>query len=125
MWFGVPDEALVPTVMRPAQFHDIWSRSAAISGERGLRLAVIDDALNDLIRYRFATRRRGQRLYWEAYTWVAADDRAWPFSFVNLCEGAGLSVDAIRQHVLNPMTPPLVSADELDSSREARLGKAA
>jgi len=125
MWFGIPDNGLTPTVLRPIQFHDIWSRSATVSPERSLALAVVGEALNDLVRYRFAGRRRGQRLYWEAYAWVGADDRAWPFSFVNLCDAAGLATEAIRQRALDPTTPPREPIETIDTGREAALGKAA
>ena len=125
MGFGIWDDALVPPVVRPVQFHDIWSRSGAISPERSLALAVLEEALNDLARYRFATGRRGQRFYWEAYAWIASDDRAWPFSFVNLCEATGLAVDPIRRRVLDPMAPPLTAAEVMDVDGEAPLGKAA
>src|SRR5262245_50484842 len=84
MWFGVSDDVIVPTVMRPVQFHDLWSRPATVPPERRLALAVVEEALNDLARHRFARHRYGQRMYWQAYKWIAADDHSWPFSFVNL-----------------------------------------
>ena len=102
MSFGVSESVLQSAAMLPVQFQDIWSRSCAISAERNLALAVLREALLDLARYRFAKRRRGQRFYWEAYTWVVDDDRTWPFSFVNLCEAIGLAVEATRLQVLAP-----------------------
>jgi len=125
MWFGFSDEILVPMAIPPIQFQDIWSRSKVISPERGLALAVVQEALNDLASHRFAKGRRGQRLYWQAYGWVAADDREWPFSFVNLCETLGLAVEPIRRRVLDPMRPTRASAVRLDAGPEAMLKKAA
>jgi hypothetical protein len=84
MWFGVGDDMLAPLAIPPVQFHDI-ARSKAVSPECGLALAVIAQAINDLITHRCAHRRRQQRAYWEAYEWMVADDHEWPFSFVNLC----------------------------------------
>jgi hypothetical protein len=124
IWFGVGDDGLIPPVVRPVQFQDIWSRSGAISPERSLALAVIEEALNDLARYRFAGGRRGQRLYWEAHAWIASDERAWPFSFVNLCEAAGLAVEPIRRRVFDPMAPPVGTA-AVDIDGMATLVKAA
>ena len=46
-----------------------------------------------------------QRLYWEAYAWVASNDRSWPYSFVNLCELLDMVPDAVRQQLLGPMAP--------------------
>jgi len=45
-------------------------------------------------------------LFWEAYQWVASNDRMWPFSFVNLCELTGMEVQATRQRLLGEMAPP-------------------
>ena len=126
MWFGPSDGALLSVAVPPVQFQDIWSsRSEVISPERGLALAIVQQALNDLASHRFARGRRGQRLYWEAYGWVAADDRVWPFSFVNLCEALGLEVEPLRRRVLDPMTRTFASAARLDAVPEAILGKAA
>jgi len=110
MWFGVPDHVLVSASMRPVQFQDIWSRSGAVSPERALALSVVQEALNDLIKYRYSKRRRGQRLYWEAYAWVSGNDREWPYSFVNICESVGLPVEAIREQLLDPAETTLGEA---------------
>ena len=124
MWFGIADDLLIPTALRPVQFHDIWSRSRTISPERRLALAVVQQALNDLAGYRFARGWRRQRLYWDAYAWVADDDREWPYSFINLCEAAGLGVEAIRQRVLDPTVPAEGATPAINAERDA-LGKAA
>jgi len=125
MWFGVSDEVLVAAVVRPVQFQDIWSRSGVVSPERGLAMAVVQEALNDLAKYRYSKRRRGQRLYWEAYAWVADDDREWPYSFVNLCEAVGLSVESIRGQILDSMTPARRVVVSPQTVTEQVLGKAA
>jgi hypothetical protein len=116
MWFGVPDHVLVSASLRTVQFQDIWSRSGAVSPERGLALAVVEEALNDLLKYRHSQRRRGQRLYWEAYEWVTDNDREWSYSFVNICETVGLPVEAIREQILDLAA---------QSAAEATLGEAA
>lgn len=105
MWSGVSDDILVPEAALPAQFADIWHKSRAISPERALALAVVWEAVIDLGKYRFATRRRQQRLYWEAYDWVTSDDGSWPFSFVNLCDTIGLSVEPVRKQLLGGLMP--------------------
>src|SRR5262245_51207416 len=105
MWSGVSDDILVPEAALPAQFHDIWHKSRAITPERALALAVLWEAVIDLGKYRFAQRRRQQRLYWEAYEWVASDDRSWPFSFANLCDALNLTVEPVRKQLLAEMAP--------------------
>lgn len=106
MWSGVSDDVLVPEPALPSQFGDIWHRSRAITPERALALAVVWEAVFDLQKFRFAARRRQQRLYWEAYEWVASTDRGWPYSFVNLCEILEMNPVAVRRQLLAEMAPP-------------------
>jgi hypothetical protein len=102
MWSGIlPEELLIPEPALPAQFHIIWHRSRAISPERALVLAVLWQAVADLQKHRFAGRRQQQRLYMEAYEWVASKDRIWPYSFVNLCELLSLNPDSLREELLS------------------------
>lgn len=105
MWSGVSDDVLVPEAALPTQFADIWHRSRAISPERALTLAVLWEAVLDLQRFRFAIRRRQQRLYWEAYQWVVSDDRSWPYSFANLCDAVNLTPESVRRQLLGEMAP--------------------
>jgi hypothetical protein len=96
-------------ILDPAQFHDIWG-GGGLSPERELAAAVLAAAVTDLQKYRYARRRRRQRLYWQAYQWVASADRQWPFSFVNICETLRLAPDALRQRLLNPAAGELAQA---------------
>jgi hypothetical protein len=124
MWSGVSDDILVPDSALPTQFDDLWHRSRAITPERALALAVVWEAVLDLDKYRFAPRRRQQRMYWEAYDWVASDDRNWPFSFANLCDAIGLTVEAVRKCLLGEMAPAR-SRIEKPTVHEQLLEKAA
>lgn len=118
MWSGVSDDILIPEAALPTQFDEIWHKTRAIAPERALALAVMWEAVLDLDKYRFAQRRRQQRLYWEAYQWITADDRSWPFSFVNLCDSIGLTVEPVRKRLLGEMLPA-------SSPETTLIGKAA
>ena len=60
----------------------------------------------DLQKYRFATRRRQpQRLYMEAYCWVASDDRRWPFAFRNVAELLNVAAARLRAQLLGDVAP--------------------
>lgn len=96
---GFAEEHLPLTILHPAQFRDIWNGEGH-SPERELAAAVIEGAAADLRNYRYAKRRRRQRYYWQAYQWIASDDREWPFSFINLCETLRLSPAALREQML-------------------------
>ena len=125
MWFGVSDDMLAPLAIPPVQFYDLWSRSRAVSPERRLALAVMEQAINDLIIHRFARRRRHQRAYWEAYEWMVADDYEWPFSFVNLCASLRLEVEPIRRRLLDGTIPGDIPRSIEQFDPQAVLSKAA
>lgn len=125
MWSGVSDDILVPEAALPAQFHDIWHKSRAVTPERALALAVLWEAVLDLDKYRFAQRRRQQRLYWEAYEWVTSDDRSWPYSFANLCDTVGLTVEPVRKQLLGELRSVAPTADKAGAVAEPMLEKAA
>jgi hypothetical protein len=103
---AVPDELLTSEAALPAQFYDIWHRTRYVSPERALVLAVMWQAVIDLQKYRFANRRRQQRLFMEAYRWVESDDRSWVFSFANLCETLNLKPEPLRARLLGEVPPP-------------------
>jgi len=124
MWSGVSDDILVPEAALPAQFDDIWHKTRAITPERALALAVLWEAVLDLDKHRFAKRRRQQRLYWEAWEWVTSNDRSWPFSFANLCDLLGLSVEPARAQLLADRAPAAPAAEK-PAAQEPLLEKAA
>lgn len=124
MWSGVPPEdILTPEPALPAQFKDVWYRSRAISPERALVLAVMWQAVIDLQKHRFATRRQQQRLYWEAWEWVASDDRNWAYSFSNLCDMLNLNPEPLRKELLS--LNPKVSLTSLLADSQAEVEEAA
>jgi hypothetical protein len=63
--------------------------------------AVLQTVVDDLrgstyeraVGYKGVTGRRSVR---EASAYLASTDRAWPFSFENLCEALGLDADGLR-----------------------------
>jgi len=125
MWFGVSDAMMAPLVVQPVQFYDVWSRTRAVSPERELALAVLEQAINDLITHRFARRRRHQRAYWEAYQWMVADDHDWPFSFINLCASLRLEAQPIRRRLLDGTNPGDMPRSIAQCDPQAVVSKAA
>ena len=117
---GAPGDGLLSDAILPAQLQ--WS--GVISPARALALAVLGQAVADTRDQRFARRRGGQRAYWEAYQWITADDRDWPYSFVNLCAALGFDIDSVRRHVLDAQTSAGLPTDS-QTGRRPLLGKAA
>jgi hypothetical protein len=97
---GFAEDHLPHTIIHPSQFRDIWNGEGR-SPERELASAVLDAAACDLRNYRYARRRRRQRIYWQTYQWVASDSREWPFSFVNLCEFLRIAPEGLREQLLS------------------------
>jgi hypothetical protein len=98
---AIPEELIASEPALPVQFHDIWHRTRYTTPERSLVLSVVWQAVIDLQKYRFATRRRQQRLYMEAYRWVASDDLQWAFSFCNVAEMLNVDSDRMRAQLLS------------------------
>lgn len=115
------EELLRPEAVLPVQFSEIWNGSRAITPERALVVVVLWQAANDLQKYRFGRTRKQQRLYMEAYRWVASEERSWPYSFVNLCEALKLSPEYLREELLNvrPAAPRSMADDEPRAMEEA------
>src|SRR6476660_2892314 len=94
------EEVIAPELTLPIQFRDLWHGPRAASPETVLAVSVLGQAANDLQSFRFARRRSRQRLYMEAYHWVASSDRSWPYAFLNLCDALRLSAESVRAQLL-------------------------
>jgi hypothetical protein len=85
---------------------DETAEAVAISGSHvALAKGVLAQAKEDLGRFRGAPDRVGREMYRDAYSWVASNDFAWPYSFLNVCEALGLSPEGQRTELLSD-TPP-------------------
>lgn len=108
----IPEELIASEPALPVQFHEIWHKTRYVSPERALVLAVVWQVVIDLQKYRFATRRRQQRLYMEAYRWVACDDRKWPFAFRNVAEMLDVAPERLRLQLLADVAPAVRVSDD-------------
>jgi len=126
MTVGIAVEAfLTPEIVRPIRFQPIWRASATTTPERTLAVSVLRQAADDLLTYRYARPRRRQRLYMDAYSWVASSDRSWPYSFLNLCDALHLSPSCLRAELLGDV-PSGRSADVRGAGRRSfRSGRIA
>jgi hypothetical protein len=70
-----------------------------------LAKGVLDQAKQDLRRFRGATDRIGREMYRDAVSWIAANDFAWPYSFLNVCEALGFSPELLRTELLVDRQP--------------------
>ena len=83
-----------PDVILPSQ---LLSEFRCLMPEKRLMAAIVDDAVNCFLKYRFATHPRGRRLFREAEEWIMDGDRGWAFSFQSICDTLGLDAGCLRK----------------------------
>jgi len=96
-------------VMLPSQYVRRAARPTA-EPHRRLMAAVLQTVVDDC---RGSAYRRGaglgpspdRRQAREASAYLASTDRAWPFSFENLCEALGIDAAGLRRELQNGGTP--------------------
>lgn len=89
-----------PDIMLPAQYFTLLRKRSPQGPEYLLVIAMLQDAIECVQKYRFATDTNGHELFEEARDWIASDDRKWPFSFENVCGVLNLDVDYLRRGLL-------------------------
>ena len=99
--FITRDDGTVPLAIDPAQVEVLWHGVGPQTPERALLLASLERTAADRTNFRYARQRANQRLYMDAYLWVASDDRSHPFAFENVCEFLKLSPEHIREKLLH------------------------
>jgi hypothetical protein len=80
---------------------DETTEALAISGSHvALARGVLAQAKQDLRKFRGVPNGIGREMYRDAHSWVASNDFAWPYSFLNVCEALGLSPEVRRAELL-------------------------
>ena len=90
---------LYPDVMLPEQYF-APPRPAALSPERRLMLAVLEEAVLTLVKHRNRGSEHAGRLVRDAEHWITATDSRWPFAFANICAALHLDPDYVRKGLL-------------------------
>jgi len=85
-----------PDVMLPSQYFGTDRGGVRQEPEYRLVLAILEDAIHCFMKYRFAVDHGGRELYEDARVWIESEDRAWPFSFENICAIVGIESDFLR-----------------------------
>jgi hypothetical protein len=86
-----------PDALLPAQFYAAFRGGSGVRGEKRLMLAVLEDALDCFQKYAAARDGHGQALFEEAHAWIASEDRAWFFSYENICETLEINPEYLRR----------------------------
>src|SRR5712692_9877491 len=86
-----------PDTLLPSQFFDRVRRRSEHDGERRLMIAVLEDAVDVYRKQAGAQDARAQQLFREAEESIEDADRAWLFSFQDMCGVLGLDPDYLRR----------------------------
>lgn len=87
-----------PDTVLPGQFFS--ARRRQLTGEERLALAIVEDAVKDATIRVDHPDWKERHLRTTALDWFRADDRAWLFSFVNICDVLNFDAGAVRAAVL-------------------------
>lgn len=86
-----------PDVCASELWDDHWKKTASLSREKQLMLAVLKSALASYQKYAFSKSAYGLESYRDAADWVDSNDEAWFFSFRCICEHLDISPDHVRR----------------------------
>jgi hypothetical protein len=76
---------------------DDLSKKLIRDGEKGLMLAILENAIEDAQKYVLATDRKGKVLFDAAEAWILETDSPSFFSFKTICEYLELDPNYIRK----------------------------
>jgi hypothetical protein len=78
------------------QFFDTFRRTR-LEPEKALLLAILQDAVHCLEKYKAAKDRVGKERFRDAESWIMEPGNEWIFSFDNVCDLLGLDPQYVRQ----------------------------
>ena len=73
------------------------------TARRELAASALNQAAQDLRRFRNGTSRVEREFYYDAYSWVMSDDYSWPFSFPNVCQILNRAPEELRQELVGDL----------------------
>ena len=122
-----------PDVLIAEVWGDAKRRSAALSSEKRLMLAVLHNALDCYQKYMFSDDRAGRELFAEAAAWIECTSRNGLFSFESISEALDIEPQYFRRGLAEWQrrhpdargsgTPASQYADAPDGSAAAKAGK--
>lgn len=74
------------------------------AAQRELATGVLEQAAQDLRRFRGAATAVEREFYQDAYSWIMSDDCTWPFSFLNVCRLLNHAPENLRQELLGDLS---------------------
>lgn len=119
---NLPQEVLRPHVILPAQY---FSPPQKLSPEQELMMAVLEDAVWCIDKYRVPTDGSGRRMFLEAQQWLLASEPQWPYSFECICAALDLDASAVLHRLGLAPPRPAVSTAVVMPARPLGAGRRA
>lgn len=91
---------LEPDTMLPFQFYGKRQLSGHVDGQKKLMLAILQDAVECLEKYRGSRNSIQQELYQDSLNWICDPAAEWLFCFTNVCDFLGFDPSFMRQSLL-------------------------
>jgi hypothetical protein len=113
---GVPRGLLEPNIILPLQHFAPRSR---LTPEHRLMIAVLQDAIECVAKYRDTKDCQGRRLFREATQWLLAEETDWPYSFKCICGVLDLDANAVRCAVGVLERPSVLVSPEIQNATHA------
>src|ERR1051325_3920264 len=117
---GFEEQALAvfqPDILIPTQYLAAYPRPVILDPERGLMLAVLQDAIVCYQEHLTTTCKRKRLLFEEAEQWLFNSDRTYLFSFENVCEALGFEAEYLRHGLIRWKTAELMKRDKQAGKR--------
>ena len=112
---SAPSELLRPHVILPAQHFNPPQKHAP---EQELMMAVLEDAVRCIEKYRFPTDGRGRRIFLAAQQWLLTSEPHWPYSFECICAALDIDAGAVLHRLrLAPQRPASSVAGAIPARR--------
>ena len=86
-----------PDALLPTQYFDRLRRRTDFTGEQRLMVAVLENAVDDYLKYAAARDPRQRRLFADTEEWIEADGRSWLYDFGTVCDHLGLDAGYVRE----------------------------
>jgi len=86
-----------PEGLLPVQYYETLRRKHELRTEKLLMFAVLEDAVQDYMKYVSSSAKRGQQRFREAEDWINAHDKLGLFSFDSVCEALDIDPEYMRR----------------------------
>jgi len=90
-------ELFKPDILLPSQFFGAMRQRVPQEAEYRLVVALLQDAVECFQKHVRARDPKARQLFTDAEAWINSDDRAWAFSFPNVCDLLGLNGEHLRR----------------------------